>query len=131
MLIRSQTKMELVPLEKMVVTLNFLNIGEVVCFSPTSDDPDNYLTLGIYDSKERAVSVLNAIWEAYKKGENIFQMPEDALMTPRKVRKKQFPAGMFNVCPTCGKMLNDEKTCTNCGQAIDWSENVAEKTEEE
>ena len=121
MLIRSQTKTELVPLEKVIVTLSLLDNSKVVCFAPASEDPDNYCTLGIYSSRESAVSVLDAIYEAYKKGENIFQMPEDALMAPRKVRKKQFSVGIINVCPTCGEMLTNEKACTNCGQAIDWS----------
>lgn len=78
MLIRSQTKTELVPLEKVIVMLNFLDNGKVICFSPESEDPDNCYTLGTYSSTESAVSVLDAIYEAYKKGENIFQMPQDS-----------------------------------------------------
>lgn len=39
------------------------------------------------------------------------------------------------ICPNCGSRYELEydeyNFCPNCGQAIDWSENVAEKTEEE
>lgn len=39
------------------------------------------------------------------------------------------------MCPNCGSRYELEYDeydfCPNCGQAIDWSENVAEKTEEE
>ena len=84
MLIRSQTKTELVPLEKVVVTLNGLDLGNIVCFDLANDDPDNYLTLGVYNSPEKAIEILDEIENAFSDGKAVFQMPQDSDVRTRK-----------------------------------------------
>lgn len=62
---------------------------------------------------------------------------------PKKPRKTNDYCGIFKKtyyfsCPKCGNAYltkemderNDTRYCWHCGQAIDWSGNVEEKTEE-
>lgn len=98
MLIRSQNKMSLVKFENIVININNINGKEIICWSQMNPGEDEYISLGHYSTKAKAIKVLDMIQEAYSEyqimlnfsvsylhefkektdGFAIFQMPEDS-----------------------------------------------------
>lgn len=90
MLIRSQDKMSLVKFENIVVNINNINGKEIICWSQMSSREDEYISLGYYSSKAKAMKVLDMIQKRYEEyeAERIYkegnysikslQMPEDS-----------------------------------------------------
>lgn len=90
MLIRSQNKMSLVKFENIVININNINGKEIICWSQMNPGEDEYILLGHYSTKAKAMKVLDMIQEAYCKfmsvknddawggKESVFQMPEDS-----------------------------------------------------
>ena len=90
MLIRSQNKMSLVKFENIVININNINGKEIICWSQMNPGEDEYISLGYYSTKAKAMKVLDMIQEAYCEfmavrnddmwngKESIFQMPEDS-----------------------------------------------------
>ena len=74
MLIRSQNKISLVKFENIVININNINGKEIICWSQMNPGEDEYISLGHYSTKEKAMKVLDMIQEAYmdyKSGEII------------------------------------------------------------
>lgn len=74
MLIRSQNKMSLVKFENIVININNINGKEIICWSQMNPGEDEYISLGHYSAKAKAMKVLDMIQEAYmdyKSGEII------------------------------------------------------------
>lgn len=74
MLIRSQNKISLVKFENIVININNINGKEIICWSQMNPGEDEYISLGHYSAKAKAMKVLNMIQEAYmdyKSGEII------------------------------------------------------------
>lgn len=65
MLIRSQNKMSLVKFENIVVNINNINGKEIICWSQMNPGEDEYISLGHYSTKAKAMKVLDMIQEAY------------------------------------------------------------------
>lgn len=65
MLIRSQNKMSLVKFENIVININNINGKEIICWSQMNPGEDEYILLGHYSNKAKAMKVLNMIQEAY------------------------------------------------------------------
>lgn len=90
MLIRSQDKMSLVKFENIVININNINGKEIICWSQMNPGEDEYISLGYYSTKAKAMKVLDMIQEAYCEfmairnddmwcgKESVFQMPEDS-----------------------------------------------------
>ena len=90
MLIRSQNKMSLVKLENIVININNISGKEIICWSQMNPGEDEYISLGHYSTKAKAMKVLDMIQEAYCKfmsvknddawsgKESVFYMPEDS-----------------------------------------------------
>lgn len=89
MLIRSQNKMFLVKFENIVININNINGKEIICWSQMNPGEDEYISLGHYSTKAKAMKVLDMIQNAYCKfmsvknddawdgKESVFYMPED------------------------------------------------------
>ena len=74
MLIRSQNKISLVKFENIVININNINGKEIICWSQMNPGEDEYISLGNYSTKAKAMKVLDMIQEAYmdyKSGEII------------------------------------------------------------
>lgn len=71
MLIRSQNKMSLVKFENIVVNINNINGKEIICWSQMNPGEDEYISLGHYSAKAKAMKVLDMIQEAYADAELI------------------------------------------------------------
>lgn len=90
MLIRSQNKMSLVKFENIVVNINNINGKEIICWSQMNPGEDEYISLGHYSAKAKAMKVLDMIQEAYCKfmsvknddawdgKESVFYIPADS-----------------------------------------------------
>lgn len=90
MLIRSQNKISLVKFENIVININNINGKEIICWSQMNPGEDEYILLGHYSTKAKAMKVLDMIQEAYCKfmsvknddawdgKESVFYMPEDS-----------------------------------------------------
>ena len=65
MLIRSQNKMSLVKFENIVININNINGKEIICWSQMNPGEDEYILLGYYSTKAKALKVLDMIQEAY------------------------------------------------------------------
>ena len=65
MLIRSQNKITLVKFENIVVNINNINGKEIICWSQMNPGEDEYISLGHYSTKAKAMKVLDMIQEAY------------------------------------------------------------------
>lgn len=65
MLIRSQDKMSLVKFENIVININNINGKEIICWSQMNPGEDEYISLGHYSTKEKAMKVLDMIQDAY------------------------------------------------------------------
>lgn len=77
MLIRSQNKITLVKFENIVVNINNINGKEIICWSQMNPGEDEYISLGHYSNKAKAMKVLDMIQEAYVNGHIDYQMPVD------------------------------------------------------
>lgn len=66
MLIRSQDKMSLVKFENIVININNIDGKEIICWSQINPGEDEYISLGHYSTKEKAMKVLDMIQEAYE-----------------------------------------------------------------
>lgn len=77
MLIRSQNKITLVKFENIVVNINNINGKEIICWSQMNPGENEYISLGHYSTREKAIKVLDMIQEAYVNGHIDYQMPED------------------------------------------------------
>lgn len=75
MLIRSQNKIFLIKFENIVINING---KEIICWSQMNPGEDEYISLGHYSTKEKAMKVLDMIQEAYVNGHIDYQMPEDS-----------------------------------------------------
>jgi hypothetical protein len=71
MLIRSQDKIALVKFENIVININNINGKEIICWSQMNPGEDEYISLGHYSTKEKAMKVLDMIQEAYADAELI------------------------------------------------------------
>lgn len=69
MLIRSQNKMSLVKFENIVININNINGKEIICWSQMNPGEDEYISLGHYSAKAKAMKVLDMIQEAYADAE--------------------------------------------------------------
>lgn len=78
MLIRSQNKMSLVKFENIVININNINGKEIICWSQMNPGEDEYILLGHYSNKAKAMKVLGMLQEAYVNGHIDYQMPEDS-----------------------------------------------------
>lgn len=90
MLIRSQNKMSLVKFENIVININNISGKEIICWSQMNPGKGEYISLGHYSTKAKAMKVLDMIQEAYCKfmsvknddawsgKESVFYMPEDS-----------------------------------------------------
>lgn len=90
MLIRSQNKITLIKFENIVININNINGKEIICWSQMNPGEDEYISLGHYSTKAKAMKVLDMIQEAYCKfmsvknddawsgKESVFYMPEDS-----------------------------------------------------
>ena len=90
MLIRSQDKMSLVKFENIVININNINGKEIICWSQMNPGEDEYILLGHYSTKQKAMKVLDMVQDAYERYEyekvfktgltlfETFQMPEDS-----------------------------------------------------
>lgn len=78
MLIRSQNKISLVKFENIVIKINNINGKEIICWSQMNPGEDEYISLGHYSAKAKAMKVLDMIQEAYVNGHIDYQMPEDS-----------------------------------------------------
>lgn len=90
MLIRSQNKMPLVKFKNIVININNISGKEIICWSQMNPGEDEYISLGHYSTKAKAMKVLDMIQEAYCKfmsvknddawsgKESVFYMPEDS-----------------------------------------------------
>ena len=90
MLIRSQNKMSLVKFENIVVNINNINGKEIICWSQMNPGEYEYISLGHYSAKAKAMKVLDMIQKRYEECEieriykegvfktETFQMPEDS-----------------------------------------------------
>lgn len=90
MLIRSHNKMSLVKFKNIVININNISGKEIICWSQMNPGEDEYISLGHYSTKAKAMKVLNMIQEAYCKfmsvknddawsgKESVFYMPEDS-----------------------------------------------------
>lgn len=65
MLIRSQNKMFLVKFENIVININNINDKEIICWSQMNPREDEYIPLGHYSTRAKAMKVLDMIQEAY------------------------------------------------------------------
>lgn len=65
MLIRSQNKMSLIKFENIVININNINGKEIICWSQMNPGEDEYISLGYYSTKEKALKALDMIQEAY------------------------------------------------------------------
>lgn len=65
MLIRSQDKMSMVKFENIVININNINGKEIICWSQMNPGEDEYISLGHYSTKAKAMKVLDMIQEAY------------------------------------------------------------------
>ena len=65
MLIRSQNKISLVKFENIVININNINGKEIICWSQMNPGEDEYISLGHYSTKVKAMKVLDMIQEAY------------------------------------------------------------------
>ena len=90
MLIRSQNKMSLVKFKNIVININNISGKEIICWSQMNPGEDEYISLGHYSTKAKAMKVLDMIQAAYCKfmsvknddawsgKESVFYMPEDS-----------------------------------------------------
>ncbi len=65
MLIRSQNKISLVKFENIVVNIDNIDGKEIICWSQMNPGEDEYISLGHYSTKVKAMKVLDMIQEAY------------------------------------------------------------------
>ena len=73
MLIRSQDRMSLVKFENIVVNINNINGKEIICWSQMNPGEDEYISLGHYSTKAKAMKVLDMIQAAYVEYEMFLQ----------------------------------------------------------
>lgn len=66
MLIRSQNKISLIKFENIVVNINNTNGKEIICWSQMNPGEDEYISLGYYSTKAKAMKVLDMIQETYE-----------------------------------------------------------------
>lgn len=90
MLIRSQNKITLIKFENIVINIDNINGKEIICWSQMNPGEDEYISLGHYSTKAKALKVLDMIQEAYCKfmsvknddawdgKESVFYMPENS-----------------------------------------------------
>ena len=65
MLIRSQNKITLIKFENIVINIDNINGKEIICWSQMNPGEDEYISLGHYSTKAKAMKVLDMIQEAY------------------------------------------------------------------
>ena len=71
MLIRSQNKVSLVKFKNIVININNISGKEIICWSQMNPGEDEYISLGHYSTKAKAMKVLDMIQEAYADAELI------------------------------------------------------------
>lgn len=65
MLIRSQNKISLVKVENIIININNINGKEIICWSQMNPGEDEYISLGHYSARAKAMKVLDMIQGAY------------------------------------------------------------------
>lgn len=90
MLIRSQNKMSLVKFENIVININNINGKEIICWSQMNPGEDEYISLGNYSTKAKAMKVLDMIQEAYGDSEYTkYVIPEVCRMLSMKPKTEE------------------------------------------
>ncbi len=90
MLIRSQNKMSLVKFENIVININNINGKEIICWSQMNPGEDEYISLGHYSAKAKAMKVLDMIQEAYGDSEYTkYVIPEVCRMLSMKPKTEE------------------------------------------
>lgn len=91
MLIRSQDKTALVKFENIVINLKLPDSLNVICWSlQDAQRSGGYFVLGKYSTKEKAMKVLNMIWEAYGDSEYTkYVIPEVCRILSMKPKRKK------------------------------------------
>ena len=90
MLIRSQNKMSLVKFENIVVNINNIDGKEIICWSQMNPGEDEYISLGHYSAKAKAMKVLDMIQEAYGDSEYTkYVIPEVCRMLSMKPKTEE------------------------------------------
>lgn len=90
MLIRSQNKISLVKFENIVININNINGKEIICWSQMNPGEDEYISLGNYSTKAKAMKVLDMIQEAYGDSEYTkYVIPEVCRMLSMKPKTEE------------------------------------------
>ena len=90
MLIRSQNKISLVKFENIVINTNNINGKEIICWSQMNPGEDEYISLGNYSTKAKAMKVLDMIQEAYGDSEYTkYVIPEVCRMLSMKPKTEE------------------------------------------
>ena len=66
MFIKTQDKRMLIPIDNLVIALNYGNLKEIIAYSPSCDIENNYYELGIYESENKALEILDDIEKTLK-----------------------------------------------------------------
>lgn len=90
MLIRSQNKMSLVKFENIIVNINNINGKEIICWSQINPGEDEYISLGHYSTKVKAMKVLDMIQEAYADAKlNEIRLPDVCKAANKSQQEKE------------------------------------------
>ena len=107
MLIRSQNKISLVKFENIVININNINGKEIICWSQMNPGEDEYISLGNYSTKAKAMKVLDMIQEAYGDSEYTkYVIPEVCRMLSMKPKTEENKAHAGEL----GEMLKNGMT---------------------
>lgn len=66
MLIRTQDKRMLIPIDNLIIFLDYRKLTDILASSPNCDNENNYYTLGSYETEERTMDILDDIQETLK-----------------------------------------------------------------
>jgi hypothetical protein len=82
--------MSLVKFENIVVNINNINGKEIICWSQMNPGEDEYISLGHYSAKAKAMKVLDMIQEAYGDSEYTkYVIPEVCRMLSMKPKTEE------------------------------------------
>jgi hypothetical protein len=82
--------MSLVKFENIVININNINGKEIICWSQMNPGEDEYISLGNYSTKAKAMKVLDMIQEAYGDSEYTkYVIPEVCRMLSMKPKTEE------------------------------------------